>query len=505
MANQRSNEVTVDRLSSQGDAVSPPVPPPLPAVPGPGGHNGQVIEQVDIEPVSLSLLARALAPERVEHLRAVAERARPMLAGRIVWNINSTAHGGGVAEMLQTLLAYGRGAGVDTRWLVLQGDPEFFTITKRLHNRLHGAAGDGGPLADFEHAHYEKIQSANLALIRDLVRPGDIVLLHDPQAAGLVDALTAAGAKVVWRCHIGCDTQNEYSEQGWEFLRRYVQRADLFIFSRSAYAPEWVPADRLWVIPPSIDPFAAKNREMAAAEVDAILRRVGLVRGVDAPDPLPYTRRDGTHGEVRAYRNLIGDDMPPSASDRLVVQVSRWDHLKDMGGVLTGFVAHPTPDDVHLMLVGPDISAVTDDPEGALVLQECRSLWQTLPPAIRSRVHLALLPMDDGDENALIVNALQRRASIVVQKSLVEGFGLTVTEAMWKSRPMIASAVGGINDQITDRLDGVLIRDPGDLDAFATALGELLDDPERADRLGAAAHQRVLNEYLGDRHLAQYV
>jgi trehalose synthase len=192
-------------------------------------------------------------------------------------------------------------------------------------------------------------------------------------------------------------------------------------------------------------------------------------------------------------------------SDRLVVQVSRWDHLKDMTGVMTGFAARPTPEDVHLLLVGPDISAVADDPEGALVLRECRSLWQSLPPEIRSRVHLACLPMDDVDENALIVNALQRRATIVVQKSLVEGFGLTVTEAMWKSRPMIASAVGGIQDQIVDGRDGVLIKDPLDLEAFAAALGELLDDPQRAAGLGAAAHQRVLDEYLGDRHLTQYV
>src|SRR5664279_5714438 len=170
-------------------SVQPFTPGGTEAVPAGGSSDadgGDSITQVEVEPVSLSMLARALAPDRVQHLLSVAERARELLDGRIVWNVNSTAHGGGVAEMLQTLVAYGRGAGVDTRWLVLQGDPEFFTITKRLHNRLHGAAGDGGPLAAFEHAHYEKIQSANLALIRELVRPGDIVLLHDPQAAGLV-------------------------------------------------------------------------------------------------------------------------------------------------------------------------------------------------------------------------------------------------------------------------------------------------------------------------------
>ena len=486
----------VDAIATVADeTILPPLAPP----------DVHGIEQVAVKRVSLGLLARALAPDRVEHLRAVAERARPLLAGRIVWNINSTAKGGGVAEMLQTLLAYGRGAGVDTRWLVLHGEEEFFAITKRLHNRLHGAVGDGGPLGEHEHQEYEKVQRANLELMKQVIRPQDIVLLHDPQTAGLVDGLRALGATVVWRCHIGCDEQNQWSEHGWAFLKTYAEHADAFIFSREAYAPQWVRRDALWVIPPSIDPFSAKNREMAPEEVHDVLVRTGIVAGVDEGRPLPFERRDGSHGEVRLYRDLMGGDRPIPPSDRLVVQVSRWDKLKDMTGVLTGFAMYPTPDDVHLLLVGPDISAVTDDPEGAGVLQECRDLLESLPLETRARVHLVNLPMDDGDENALIVNALQRHASIVLQKSLVEGFGLTVTEAMWKSRPMIASAVGGIQDQIADRRDGLLIPDPSDLDVFAGALLTLLDDPDLAARLGAAAHQRVLDEYLGDRHLTQYV
>jgi len=463
------------------------------------------LEQVQVKRVSLSLLARALTPDRVEHLRAIANQARSLLAGRIVWNINSTAKGGGVAEMLQTLLAYGRGAGVDTRWLVLQGDEKFFAITKRLHNRLHGAVGDGGPLREHEHQHYRNIQAANLALIEQVVRVNDIVMLHDPQTAGLVDGLRARGAIVVWRCHVGCDEQNEYAREGWTFLRRYAQDADAFIFSREAYAPQWVHHDALWVIPPSIDPFSGKNREMEPAEVRNILLRTGLLAGDDAAGPLPFIRRDGSHGQVRAHRGLMGNDAPLPSSARLVIQISRWDRLKDMSGVLTGFTAHPTPDDVHLLLVGPDISAVTDDPEGVDILQECRSLQDRLPPAVRARVHLVNLPMDDVDENALIVNALQRHASIVVQKSLVEGFGLTVTEALWKGRPVIASAVGGIQDQITNGRDALLIADPHDLRAFSVALQTLLDDPQMAARLGATGRQRVLDEYLGDRHLTQYV
>ncbi len=474
----------------------------LPHLP-PAGVSG--LEQVDIKRLSLAQLAQALAPDRVERLRLAAERARELLAGRVVWNINSTAKGGGVAEMLQTLLAYGRGAGVDTRWLVIQGDQEFFAITKRLHNWLHGAVGDGGPLGEREHDHYRKVQQANLELIRQVVRPNDIVLLHDPQTAGMVEDLRALGAIVVWRCHVGCDDQNERATQGWTFLRRYAEHADAVIFSREAYAPAWVDRERLWVIPPSIDPFAAKNRELAPAEVTDVLVRTGLLTGNDEGRTLAFTRRDGTEGQVRRHRVLSSADRLPAPTDRLVVQVSRWDRLKDMSGVLTGFCMRPTPDDVHLMLVGPDISAVTDDPEGAVVLRDCQSMREQLAPDVRARVHLVSLPMDDGDENAVIVNALQRRAAIVVQKSLVEGFGLTVTEALFKGRPVIASAVGGIQDQIVHGRDGLLIDNPADLDAFANALHLLLENPRLAEKLGEGGRQRATAEFLGDRHLTQYV
>ncbi len=202
--------IKIDAIKTVADeTILPPLAPP----------DVEGLEQVSVKRVSLGLLARALAPDRVEHLRTVAERAVPLLEGRVVWNINSTAKGGGVAEMLQTLLAYGRGAGVDTRWLVLHGEEEFFAITKRLHNRLHGAAGDGGPLGHHEHDEYAKVQQANLELMKQVIRPQDIVLLHDPQTAGLVDGLRELGAIVIWRCHIGCDEQNQWSEHGWAFLR----------------------------------------------------------------------------------------------------------------------------------------------------------------------------------------------------------------------------------------------------------------------------------------------
>jgi trehalose synthase len=181
--------------------------------------------------------------------------------------------------------------------------------------------------------------------------------------------------------------------------------------------------------------------------------------------------------------------------------------LKDMHGVLIGFVKR-LPElhrGTHLLLAGPDVDGVTDDPEGEQVLSECMAAWSDLPGPARERVHLACLPMDDIDENAHLVNALQRRAAVVVQKSLVEGFGLTVTEPMWKGRPVVASAVGGIQDQIEDGVSGVLLPDPHDYDTFGGHVSELLYDNERSACLGAAAHARVQDRFLGDRHLVQYV
>jgi trehalose synthase len=462
--------------------------------------------EVEVKALPVELLASILTPERARRLSESAVRARAAFGDRTIWHINATAHGGGVAEMLQTLLAYGRGAHIENRWLVLDGEPEFFAITKRLHNRLHGDPGDGGPLGEDEHSSYERVLGANLAEMLPLIGTRDFVLLHDPQTAGMVDGLRAASVHTVWRCHVGRDTRNDETDEAWAFLRPYIERADAFVFSREEYAPEWVDRQRLVVIPPSIDPFSAKNRELDERTVSAVLATAGLVSGADPNGPVRFERRDGSAGNVRHHTDLIADGPPPPHDARVILQVSRWDRLKDMAGVLTGFVrmAAGGPDDAHLMLVGPDVSGVTDDPEGAEVFAECRAHWQTMPESMRRRVHLVSIPMDDVDENAIIINALQRDAYLVVQKSLVEGFGLTVTEAMWKARPVIASRVGGIQDQIVHDRDGLLV-DPYDLDGFAAAMERLLDDEELANRLGAAGRARVLDQFLGDRHLAQYV
>ena len=238
------------------------------------------------------------------------------------------------------------------------------------------------------------------------------MVLHDPQTAGMVEGVRAAGVRVVWRCHVGCDSSNELTDEAWAFLRPYLERADAFVFSRAQYVPEWIDRDRVVVIPPSIDPFSAKNRDLDPTTVDAILATVGLVDGIAPESPVSFARRDGSVGRVRPHAGLIADGPPPPAQARLIVQVSRWDRLKDMAGVLTSFtrMAADGPADAHLVLAGPDVSRVTDDPEGAAVLTECREHWRRAPESVRDAVHLASIPMDDVDENAMVVNALQRHA-----------------------------------------------------------------------------------------------
>ncbi len=466
------------------------------------------MREVEIQPIPLRRLEQLLSAERGARAREYERLGREVLAGRTVWNVNATSKGGGVAEMLQALLAYGRGAGVDTRWLVLDGDHEFFMITKRLHNFLHGSTGDGGELGEEQREHYRRVLDYNLPMAQQVVQPGDIVLLHDPQTAGLVEGLRARGAHVIWRCHIGRDTPDPLSEVGWQFLREFLEPADGFIFSREEYVPSWLPRQKVAIIPPSIDPFSAKNIDLSPEQVRDALSHAGLVDGQErSAGALGFTRRDGSPGQVRRHQGLVHGHGPIPDDARLVVQVSRWDRLKDMPGVLHGFTERVDvlPADCHLALVGPETSGVSDDPEGAAVLDECISRWERLSAPVQDRVHLVSLPMDDVDENAHLVNALQRQASVIVQKSLVEGFGLTVTEAMWKARPVIASAIGGIQDQIRDGVHGLLLEDPRDLVAYGDALERVLGDEALARKLGEAARARVMDRYLGDRHLIQYV
>lgn len=462
------------------------------------------VREVHVAAVDPNRFASVLDGEHMAALRAAVERGQAVLAGRSVWNVNSTAKGGGVAEMLASLVPYARGAGVDARWLVIGGDDRFFIITKRIHNRLHGSPGDGDGLDEGDRRHYEEVLATQAAQLTARVRAGDVIILHDPQTAGLVPSLVDAGLRVIWRCHVGLDTPNEDARETWNFLLPYVRKAHRCIFSRRAFAWDGLDAERIVVIAPSIDPFSPKNYDMDAPSMDAILVAAGIVDD-GGRQPAAYVRVDGSPGRVEhrattVESSRIGPETP------LVVQVSRWDRLKDPMGVLEGFVAGVIGTcDAHLVLAGPSVAGVADDPEGAEVLREVMQAWDALPQAAGARVHLVCLPMDDEEENAAMVNALQRRADVVVQKSLAEGFGLTVAEAMWKARPVVASRIGGIQDQIEDGVSGLLLDDPSDRRAFATAVCRLLEDPAAARRMGEQAKARVASRFLGSRHLAQYV
>lgn len=454
-------------------------------------------------PRSPDVFAGVLTDERYSQFADVVREARRLLEGRTVWNVNSTAHGGGVAEMLPSLMGFALAAGVSTRWIVIKGDGPFFNVTKRIHNNLHGMPGDGGPLGAKERQAYERTLAANGRELTDLVATDDIVILHDPQTAGLAEELDSKGVKVIWRCHVGLDSPNDTARRAWNFLLPYISKADAYIFSRPAFAWEGIDTDRLKIIAPSIDAFAPKNQELSASSVEGILSASGLVEGSSAE--ASFTRFDGTPATVRATASLF--DAPAlSAEEKIVVQVSRWDVLKDPLGVMQGFVEYVLPQvDASLVLAGPAVEAVSDDPEGKLVLDRCLEAWRGLPEAARAKVRLAALPMADGEENAAIVNALQRRADVVVQKSLAEGFGLTVAEAMWKGRPVVASRIGGIQDQIEHGSSGLLVDDPTDFAAFGAAVAELLLDPKHAASMGTKAKERVRDNFLGARHLAQYL
>ena len=465
------------------------------------------LSQVELHSYPLDRFITVVDLGAYERARTILEESRDLLAGRVVWHVNSTAEGGGVAEMLRSLLAYARGAGIDARWAVIEGEPEFFRITKRLHHALHGSHGDGSSLGPDAAQVYRDVLAPNGEALLEQVRSGDVVFLHDPQTAGLAPTLMEHGATVIWRCHIGADEFDEEVERGWEFLIPHLRDVPLRIFSRQEYIPAALDDGRSVVVYPSIDAFSPKNEDLSEPVIRAILAQANLVVG--SPDDVaPLFREDGSPERVERQAAVLRLGPPPAWDDPLVVQVSRWDPLKDHGGVMRGFAAYAERGDpggrTQLVLAGPDVAGVTDDPEGAVVLEELKAEWATFPETMRARMHLATLPMDDVEENGAIVNALQRHSRVIVQKSLHEGFGLTVTEAMWKSRPVVASRVGGLQDQIVHGVHGYLLDDPTDVGALEDALCRLLGDAEYAASLGTNARERVREQFLGIRHLAEY-
>ena len=459
------------------------------------------LHEVSVPTLDPSRLRPVIGVRRYGHLQGKAEDFRVWLGGTRIWNVNSTASGGGVAEMLQVLVGYSLGLGLDVRWLVMHGDTTFFAITKRLHNRIHGAQGDGGTLGDAEAAHYLEVTEANPRALLLQARPGDVVILHDPQAAGLATILSEAGLHVVWRCHIGADHRNAWTEEAWNFLRPHIGAAAVVVFSRAAYVPPDVPDAKVAVIPPSIDPFSPKNQHLSSLSRQHVLRRIGVL---GPAEDSPTSSFAATGRRARWWAGLRSSRMGPRSIDALVVQVSA---VGSFEGHARG---HPRlRREYRSGRPGrPGLSRSRGRwsdgrPRGCPGLGRMHLGLGRLPIRPAGRVRLISLPMDDTDENAIMVNAIQSQATVIVQKSLVEGFGLTVAEGMWKAKAVVASAVGGIVDQIGPGT-GILVEDPADLDAFGEVLRDLLGRPDQIAQLGRAARRHVHDNFIGDIHLLRY-
>jgi trehalose synthase len=461
-------------------------------------------EEIRLAPVSLQRLQGVVKREGWEALEAALRESRGALLGRTLWMVNSTAVGGGVAEMLRSLVPYALGAGLNVRWSVIRAGPAFFRVTKRVHNMLHGYAGDGGDLGSTARHVYERGLEPAMTWLKGRVRPGDIVVLHDPQTTGLAPALTAAEARVVLRSHVGAEHANTLVHAARDFLGPYVPSADAVVFTRATDPPPQLGAIRTAAIHPCIDPCSAKNRDMTDADARGLLVDAGLVEA-DGHSPTGRRRRQSRRsGRALAIRRT--GHTPRVGVDRLVVHLARWDRLKDPVGVLEAFTTTLMDvADARLILAGPAIHDVTDDSEAGAMYREVEARWHRLPRAQRDHIDLVRLSMRDREANATLVNALQRAASVIVKKSLEEGFGLGVTEAMWKGRPVVATRVGGHRDQIEDGGSGVLVDDPRDLRGFGQAIGEVLLDEPRAQRLGGAAHERIRACYLPDQALGAWL
>lgn len=430
---------------------------------------------------------------------------RARLGDRAVWHISSTAVGGGIAELLRTAVDYHAVSGIRCGWLVPEGNSDFFHLTKQLHHHLHGSAGPGLSLSPEAHDLYTQVTTAQARATLHHLSPGDLVVLHDPQTLGMAPILVRAGMRVAWRSHIGTTTCSPLVQAAWDFLAPFLAWPLRCVFSSPSYVPAQVGHTQARVIYPTIDPDSPKCRSMPETEVHDLLSGLGL-------QCLRPERSRAAEPAVDDYlrhrtRVLHDEPLPPQAS--VVLQLARWDPLKDMLGVLEGFVHHIAPvNSAHLILAGPDPDDIPDDPENAAVFAEIHHRYSALPVSVRRRIHLVVLGLanttQDLQANAVLVNALQRRASVICQKSLHEGFGLAVTEAMWKHRPVVASAVGGICEQLTPDVHGLLLEDPTDLAAFGNAVTTVLTNEAVRQRMTQAAYARCTEMFLQRREMTDY-
>ena len=344
--------------------------------------------------------------------------------------------------------------------------------------------------------------SDNASAIVPLVSPGDVVVVHDPQPLGLVPLLRSAGATVIWTCHVGIDQRSDVVLSAVEFLRADADAADAATFTRPAYVWTELDHELVRIIPPCIDALSPKNVPLDPEQRDAILAAAGLIGSAGRAGRPTFTRVDGNRRRSRVPPGSPRTVSVP-ADAPLVVQVSRWDALKDPLGVARAFADEPGLDGAHLILAGPAPSSVADDPEAQQVRRDVGRFRTSLAREDRRRVHLADLPTDDVEENGVIVNALQRRATWLSEEP---GRGIRAH----RDRGDVEGTTGGggtgrgIQDQIDDGVNGVLI-DLRDLTAFGNGVKRLLDDAALADRLGTAARRRVWERYLVPDDLGAYL
>jgi trehalose synthase len=366
------------------------------------------------------------------------------LRGRRIVTVNSTAVGGGVAEILHRLVPLSHELGVDIRWDVIKGGEDFFAVTKRMHNALHGKRESFTP---HDREVFRETTKRNLA---EMDLDADVAFIHDPQPVGLIDARKANRGRWVWRCHIDVSApQNDV----WDFLATYVSRYDASVFSAPQFSHD-LPLPQV-MIAPSIDPLSDKNRELTQGEIDAVFARLRIPR-----------------------------DKP------IVTQVSRFDRLKDPVGVIAAFRLAQKYNDCRLVLAG---GGATDDPEGNEVVRAVHEAANGDPD-----IHVLELPPTANLE----INAIQRGSTVILQKSLREGFGLTVCEALWKAKPVIAGAVGGIPLQVTHRYSGILTHT---IEGTGFWIKQLLNTPDFARRLGENGREHVRTNFLLTRHLREYL
>ena len=395
-------------------------------------------------PPHLDDYSAVAGPDAIDQLHQLARA----VGRRRVVHVNSTREGGGVAETLKRLVPLMQDLGLDVGWETVTGEARFFQCTKAMHNGLQGAAV---VLSASLLSAYEEASRENAERLAPILADADFVFIHDPQPARLLDLVPNRKGRWIWRCHI--DLSRPFRPV-WSYLQPTVSAYDASIFSLADFAQR-LPHPQ-YLVPPSIDPLSNKNQELPDDEIRATLDRHGLC--VDRPT---------------------------------VLQVSRFDRFKDPIGVIRAYrLAKTRVPDLHLVLAG---GGATDDPEGEAVLAEVRSAAADDPD-----IHVLLLPGDAHRE----INALQRSAGVVMQKSLREGFGLTVTEAMWKGKPVVGGATGGIRLQVADGYTGYLVSSP---EGAALRLLHLLQHDRMREAMGRRGRAFVRENFLLTRHLRDYL